>query len=121
MLFKKRLTEKNLVGIWKHPLLASWGNIDVTDKDGNSRVNSFQNYHNEIFNFKPDGTFTFGEYGQNGPMYEAKGWWNLSADKTRIELSYENGEASSIDIRNFDGKSFITTSALGNNFKFTKE
>lgn len=121
MLFKKRLTEENLVGIWKHPILASWGSISITNKDGHNEDKTFNNYHFEIFNFKSNGVFTFGEYTNNGPLFESTGYWRLSSDKTRIELSYENGEAGSIDIRNFDGKTFITTSVLGNDFKFTKE
>lgn len=121
MLFKKRLTEENLVGIWKHSLLPSWGVITITNKDGHKENKTFNNYHVEIFNFKSNGAFTFGEYTNNGPFFEDKGLWRLSEDKARIELSYDNGETISIDIRNFDGRSFITTSALGNDFMFTKE
>jgi hypothetical protein len=69
---------------------------------------------------KNDGTFVFGEYG-NTPLYEVEGRWNLSDDNERIMFSYDNGETSSIDIREFDGNSFVTTSREGNNFKYTKE
>ena len=45
----------------------------------------------------------------------------MSTDKKNIVFSYEDGETSSIDIREFDGTSFITTSREGNDFKFTKK
>ena len=121
MLFKKRLTKENLVGVWKHQLLASWGNISITNKDGHTEEKPFNNYNYEVINFKHDGSFTFGEYGQSGPLYEVKGWWTLSVDKTRIEFSYQNGEKGSIDIRDFDGNSFITTSIQGNDFKYIRQ
>ncbi len=121
MLFKKRLNEENLIGIWKHPILASWGSISITSKDGTNTDQPFHDYHDEIFNFKADRTFTVGEYGKGGALYEARGTWRLSADKRRIEFLYDNGESISIDIREFDGRSFITTSIQGNDFKFTKE
>ena len=102
-----------LVGTWKHPLQV--GAISINEIEEASPV-----YNNEIFKFNEDGTFVFGEYGDS-PLYEVKGNWKLSSDKKRIEFSYEDGETSSIDIREFDGTSFITTSREGNDYKFTKE
>lgn len=111
LLFGKKLSEENLIGTWKHPLLASWVNINGSPS---------YNYHDEIFVFKADKTFTFGEYGKSGALFEEKGTWKLSIDKTKIELTYESGEHSSIDIRKFNGSSFITTSIQGNDFVFKK-
>ena len=64
--------------------------------------------------------FVFGEYGQS-PLYEVEGRWELTEDKQRLVFSFDNGETSSIDIREFDGNSFVTTSKEGNDFKYTKE
>jgi hypothetical protein len=110
--FTKKLSDAGLVGIWKHPI--GTGNLNV-----NGKVLKHL-YTYEIFKFKADKTFTFGEYGIT-PLYEVRGTWRLSNDKTRIELFYDDGESNSIDIRDYDGKTFITTSREGNNFKFTKE
>ena len=66
-------------------------------------------------------TFSFGEYGKSRPLYEVKGRWRLSNDGKFIELFYEDGEKSSIDIRDFKGNSFITTSTQGKDFKFIKD
>lgn len=122
MLFKKKLTEKNLVGVWKHPILASWGSIEISGgKTTPSQSKPFQNYNIEIFTFRENGTFTFGEYTKSGPLYEGCGRWALSYDKTSIIFTYDNGETNRIDIREFNGDSFITTSIQGNDFKFTKE
>ena len=106
-----QLSEENLIGTWKHPIQT--GSISVNGED--TPV-----YNNEIFQFKGDGTFVFGEYGES-PLYEAEGHWKLSDDKTRLEFSFDGGETSSIDIREFDGSSFITTSREGNDFKYTRE
>ena len=54
-------------------------------------------------------------------MYEVEGKWKLIEDKKRLEFSFDNGQTSSIDIREFDGNSFVTTSREGNDFKYTKE
>jgi hypothetical protein len=106
-------SKDQLVGTWKHPIQV--GAISINEGEEVSPV-----YNNEIFKFNEDGTFVFGEYGDS-PLYEVEGNWELSSDKKRIEFSYESGETSSIDIREFDGTSFITTSREGNDFKFTKE
>jgi len=106
-------SKDQLVGTWKHPIQV--GAISINEGEEASPV-----YNNEIFKFNEDGTFVFGEYGDS-PLYEVEGNWELSSDKKRIEFSYESGETSSIDIREFDGTSFITTSREGNDFKFTKE
>lgn len=121
LFFNKKISEKALVGVWKHPLYAGGGTISVVDGDGKKRDHTFVNHHFEIMNLRSDMTFTFGEYTQNGPFYEEHGRWKLSSDKKRFELIYDNGETSSMDIRKFDGKSFITTSVMGNDFLFTKE
>lgn len=121
LFFKKELSEKNLVGVWKHPLIGTRGNIEIVSSEGTKQNHSFINYHFEIFNFKSDKTFTFGEYTSSGPLYEVQGRWRLSSDKKNIELSYDNGETSLFDIRKFDGKSFVTTSIQGNDFLYTKE
>ena len=106
-------SKEQLVGTWKHPIQI--GAISINDSEEATPM-----YNNEIFKFNEDGTFVFGEYGDS-LLYEVEGNWKLSNDKKRIEFSYENGETYSIDIREFDGTSFITTSWEGNDFKFTKE
>ena len=110
----KQPSKEQLVGTWKHPIQV--GAISINESEEVTPM-----YNNEIFTFNEDGTFVFGEYGESSPLYEVKGNWELSNDKKRIEFSYENGETYSIDIREFDGTSFITTSMEGNDFKFTKE
>ena len=102
-----------LVGTWKHPIQV--GSINVNEGESTSL------YNYEIFKFKGDGSFVFGEYDGQSPLYEVEGNWKLSDDKTRIEFSYESGETSSIDIREFTGNSFITTSREGNDFLYTKD
>ena len=104
-------SEENLIGTWKHPIQT--GSMSVNGED--TLV-----YNNEIFQFKGDGTFVFGEYGAS-PLYEAEGHWKLSDDKKSLEFSFDDGQTSSIDIREFDGSSFVTTSKEGNDFKYTKE
>lgn len=117
MFFKKKLTEKNLVGIWKHPILASWVRLEVSGV----AMKPIQNYNMEIINFRANGTFTIGEYGKSGPLYEGSGRWVLSTDKTTVLITYDNGVASHMDIREFNGHSFITTSVEGNDLMFTKQ
>lgn len=112
-LFGNTITEKKLVGVWKHRILASWVSIN----DGPVH----NNYHYEIFNFRSDNTFSFGEYGPSNPLYEVSGKWRLSNDRKYIELTYPTGELYNIDIRDFKGDSFITTSKEGKDFKFVKE
>lgn len=107
-------SKEQLVGTWKHPIQI--GAISINESEEATPL-----YNDEIFTFNEDGTFVFGEYGESSPIYEVKGNWNLSNDKKRIEFSYETGETSSIDIREFDGTSFVTTSMKGNDYKFTKE
>ena len=107
-------SKEQLVGTWKHPIQI--GAISINDSEEATPL-----YNNEIFTFNGDGTFVFGEYGESSTLYEVQGNWKLSDDKKRIEFSYETGETSSIDIREFDGTSFVTTSMEGNDFKFTKE
>jgi hypothetical protein len=110
--FKRELSEKGLIGIWKHPIQACIIRLNE---------NVFANYNNEIFQFNGNRTFIFGEYSKNGPLYEVKGTWRLSIDKTRIELFFDNGSTNSIDIHDYDEKTFATTSVEGNNFIYTKE
>ena len=117
MLFKKTPSETQLVGVWKHRILASWASIEVNSR----RIDLPNNYNEEIFNFRPDGSFTFGEYSGSGPLYEVRGYWRLSPDKSRLLFSYLDGETSSIDIRDYTGRSFVTTSLEGNDFKYVKE
>ena len=105
-------TKEQLVGTWKHTFVASSVNI-------NNGEPITQN-HSEIFRFKSDGTFVFGEYGDS-PLFEVEGKWQLSEDKKYLVLSYDNGETVRIDIRDFDGNSFVTTSMQGNDFQFIKE
>lgn len=104
-------SEEQLIGTWKHPIQV--GSI-IENGD------TIPVYNNEIFQFKGDGTFVFGEYGAS-PLYEANGHWELSEDKTHLLFSFDDGQTSSIDIREFDGSTFITTSREGNDFKYTKE
>ena len=96
-----------------HPIQV--GTVSINDSKEVTPV-----YNNEIFTFNEDGTFVFGEYGDS-LLYEVTGIWEVSTDKKNIVFSYEDGETSSIDIREFDGTSFITTSREGNDFKFTKK
>ena len=105
-------SEEKMVGTWVHPIAA--GAVSINDEEPITCTN------NEIITFNGDGTCVMGEYSSSSTIYEVKGNWKLSDDKTRIEFSFD-GETSSIDIREFDGKSFITTSLLGNDFKFTKQ
>jgi hypothetical protein len=111
--FKKKLSEEGLIGVWKHPIEASKVSINGGD--------AVSIYHYEIFHFNANRMFTFGEYSKRGPLYEVKGSWRLSNDKTRIEMFFEDGETNSVDIREYDGKTFVTTSREGNNFKYTKQ
>jgi hypothetical protein len=110
--FSKKLSEEGLIGIWKHPI--GGGKVTANGKE------VFNIYTYEIFHFNANRTFTFGEYGYS-TLYEVKGTWRLSNDKARIELFFDDGESNCIDIRDYDGKTFITTSREGNNFKYTKE
>ncbi|MBO4531866.1 MAG: hypothetical protein J5767_14645 [Paludibacteraceae bacterium] len=105
-------SKEQLIGTWKHPIEAGWVSMNEGEK--------MYQYNYEIFRFKEDGTFLFGEYGDS-PLYEVNGRWELSDDKKSLVFSYDDGETSSIDIREFTGDSFITTSREGNDFKYTKE
>lgn len=105
-------SKEQLIGTWKHPIEAGWVSMNEGEK--------MYQYNYEIFRFKEDGTFLFGEYGDS-PLYEVNGCWELSDDKKSLVFSYDDGETSSIDIREFTGDSFITTSREGNDFKYTKE
>ena len=106
-------SREQLIGTWKHPISA--GSVNV-----NNGAESTTVYTYEIFKFKGDGTFVFGEYGQS-PLYEVEGRWELTEDKQGLVFTFDNGETSSIDIREFTGDSFVTTSKEGNDFKYTKE
>lgn len=106
------ISEEALVGSWKHP-------IESKIHLGEEVISSFTY---EIFKLKADKTFTLGEYGKkNNAFYENKGTWKLSNNKQRIEVTYDDGEKANFDVRNYDGTSFVTTSKMGNDFKFTKE
>jgi len=91
MFFRKKLSEEGLIGIWKHPIEASRVSINGG--------NVVSNYNYEIFQFKANRTFSFGEYSKRGALYEVKGNWKLSNDKTRIEFFFDDGDKQSIDIR----------------------
>ena len=106
-------SREQLIGTWKHPI--NVGSINV-----NNGTESTPIYNYEIFKFKGDGTFVFGEYGQS-PLYEVEGQWELTEDKQRLVFSFDDGETSSIDIREFTGNTFVTTSKEGNDFTYTKE
>ena len=105
--------KEQLIGTWKHPI--SVGSVNVNNDADSTTV-----YTYEIFKFKEDGTFVLGEYGQS-PLYEVEGKWELTEDKQSLVFTFDNGETSSIDIREFDDDSFVTTSKEGNDFKYTKE
>ena len=106
-------TREKLIGTWKHPIYA--GTFSINGQ-------TFESYNNEIFQFKADGTFVFGEYGEDHhALYEVEGYWALSKDKKRLLFTYDSGETSSIDIRNFKGNTFTTTSMEGRDFVYTKE
>ena len=64
-------SQEQLIGTWKHPI-----------QTGSFSINGEETpvFNNEIFQFKGDGTFVFGEYGAS-PLYEANGHWELSEDK----------------------------------------
>ena len=106
-------SREQLIGTWKHPI--NVGSINV-----NNGTESTPIYNYEIFKFKGDGTFVFGEYGQS-PLYEVEGKWELTEDKQRLVFSFDDGETSCIDIREFTGNTFVTTSKEGNDFTYTKE
>ena len=106
-------SREQLIGTWKHPI--NVGSINV-----NNGTESTPIYNYEIFKFKGDGTFVFGEYGQS-PLYEVEGKWELTEDKQRLVFSFDDGETSSIDIREVTGNTFVTTSKEGNDFTYTKE
>lgn len=106
-------SREQLIGTWKHP-------INVGSTNVNNGTESTPIYNYEIFKFKGDGTFVFGEYGQS-PLYEVEGKWELTEDKQRLVFSFDDGETSSIDIREFTGNTFVTTSKEGNDFTYTKE
>lgn len=106
-------SREQLIGTWKHPI--NVGSINV-----NNGTESTPIYNYEIFKFKGDGTFVFGEYGQS-PLYEVEGKWELTEDKQRLVFSFDDGETSSIEIREFTGNTFVTTSKEGNDFTYTKE
>ena len=106
-------SREQLIGTWKHPI--NVGSINV-----NNGTESTPIYNYEIFKFKGDGTFVFGEYGQS-PLYEVEGKWELTEDKQRLVFSFDDGETSSIDIKEFTGNTFVTTSKEGNDFTYTKE
>lgn len=110
---QERPSREQLIGTWKHPI--NVGSINV-----NNDTESTPIYNYEIFKFKGDGTFVFGEYGQS-PLYEVEGKWELTEDKQRLVFSFDDGETSSIDIREFTGNTFVTTSKEGNDFTYTKE
>ena len=106
-------SKEKLVGKWKHPI-----NSGAYSINGKTTVV----YNNEIFVFKSDGTFVFGEYNEeSSPLYEVEGSCVLSKDKKKIVFIFDDGKTSSIDIRNFTGNTFITTSMEGRDFKYTKE
>lgn len=105
-------SKEKLVGKWVHPMYV--GGIEINGK-------TTPIYNNEIFVFKSDGTFVFGEYDGAKPLYEVEGSWVLSKDKKKLVFIYEDGETSSMDIRDFKGNSFVTTSIQGNDFLYTKE
>lgn len=111
---QEQLSKEQLIGTWKHPI--NVGSINI-----NNSAESTALYNYEIFKFKNDGTFVFGEYDGQSPLYEVKGRWELTEDKHRLVFTYDDGETSSIDVREFDGDSFVTTSKEGNDFKYTKE
>ena len=70
-------SKEQLIGTWKHPI--SVGSVNV-----NNESTTVYNY--EIFKFKGDGTFVFGEYGQS-PLYEVEGRWELTEDKQRLVVT----------------------------------
>lgn len=109
-------SKEKLIGTWSHPLQV--GQIEINTDDG-KKIQDIYNY--EIFKFFGDGTFVMGEYDGSKPLYEVNGRWDLSDDNKYLLFSYEDGSSSHIDIRKFDGKSFVTTSRQGNDFLFTKE
>lgn len=112
--FCQQPSREKLIGTWKHPIGTGYVSINNGDK--------IQNYNNEIFKFHADGTFVFGEYGHDQhALYEIEGYWALSKDKTKLIFTYDNGETGSIDIRDFNGNTFIITSKEGRDFIYTKE
>jgi hypothetical protein len=114
--------ENGLIGIWKHPITSNV-QISVKGKDASKSNEQSIVVSYERLRLKADKTFIFGEYSakDSSPYYEVHGKWQLSNNKARLEFIYENGERGDIDIRKYDGKSFITTSREGNDFKFNKE
>lgn len=113
---QQKPSKEKLIGTWTHPIKI--GQVEINTDNGNN----FQDlYNNEIFKFYGDGTFVMGEYSGSKPLYEVNGRWDLSDDKKYLLFTYEDGSTSQIDIRGFDGNSFVTTSIQGNDFLYTKE
>jgi len=52
-------------------------------------------------------------------LYEVAGTYKVDNDKGGINLYVDSGQ-SFIDVRKFDGNTFVTTSLQGNDFLYTK-
>ena len=117
----KTLSEDGLIGVWKRAIETK-SQLTAEYEDGRKVPSNVSTYTYEIFRFNANRTFSFGEYGSSlGAFYEYHGTWRLNNDKTKLELFFDDGVNNSIDIRDYDGRSFIITSEKGDDAKYTKE
>lgn len=109
------LTGDKLIGTWEHPIETK---MSYSVDEG--AENEFISRTYERFVFKEDQTYIFGEYDKNNKaLYEVAGTYKIDNDKGGINL-YVDSDQSFLDVRKFDGNTFVTTSLQGNDFLYTK-
>ena len=115
MLFKRKPSRDEMVGIWKQTSLAYGGDVII-----NGRKSSFQAYTTNVITLNRNGTFTIAEEGVRHSSFVEKGTWNLSADRGWLIFTHNTGEIIRMDIRDFKGNSFTTSSIMGNDLVFKR-
>lgn len=117
MLFKRKPTEDDMVGVWKTVINTGYADIIVN----NNRVSHTDNFSTIKIKLQSNGLFIMGEY-PNGitPLYENSGRWSLSNDREWLQFHYSDGEMDRMDIRHFKGNTFTTTSKNGKDLTFLK-
>lgn len=111
------VSEKDFIGVWEHAI-ESQSSVEINGKKmdmGSTTV--------ERFNFTDKENFTFGEYSTSSgkALYSVSGKWSYDSDSKQLAFEYPDGSKMQMDVREFDGSSFITTSKMGNDFKFEKK
>ena len=114
MFFKKKHPRDHLVGVWKHTDFGYGADLIVDGRMTSTRV-----YITDVITFNWNGTFSRTEEGVRHPFRET-GTWVLSQDGNYVTLTYSSGEIIQLDIRNFNGRTFTTSSCLGNDLVYTK-